>query len=36
MGRPGVAIAPQVVCIGESMALFVPAENGPPHQVRNA
>jgi 2-dehydro-3-deoxygluconokinase len=30
-----VARAPQVVCIGESMALFVPAENGPPHQVRN-
>jgi 2-dehydro-3-deoxygluconokinase len=30
-----VASAPQVLCIGESMALFVPAEAGPAHQVRN-
>jgi 2-dehydro-3-deoxygluconokinase len=30
-----VASAAQVLCIGESMALFVPAENGPAHQVRN-
>ncbi len=26
--------APDVLCIGESMALFVPAESGPPDQVR--
>ena len=30
-----MASAAQVLCIGESMALFVPAENGPAHQVRN-
>jgi 2-dehydro-3-deoxygluconokinase len=29
-----VTNAPDVVCIGESMALFVPAESGPPDQVR--
>lgn len=27
--------APEVLCIGESMALFVPAQAGPPDQVRN-
>jgi 2-dehydro-3-deoxygluconokinase len=27
--------APEVLCIGESMALFVPADDGPAHQVRN-
>lgn len=26
--------APEVLCIGESMALFVPAQPGPPEQVR--
>lgn len=26
--------APEVLCIGESMVLFVPAEAGPPHEVR--
>ncbi|HEY2057928.1 MAG TPA: sugar kinase [Amycolatopsis sp.] len=27
--------APEVLCIGESMALFVPAEPGPPEEVRS-
>ncbi|MEC3974066.1 sugar kinase [Amycolatopsis sp. H20-H5] len=26
--------APEVLCVGESMVLFVPAEQGPPEQVR--
>jgi len=29
-----VTSAPEVLCIGESMALFVPAETGPPDKVR--
>jgi 2-dehydro-3-deoxygluconokinase len=29
-----VASAPEVLCIGESMAVFVPAEDRPVHQVR--
>jgi 2-dehydro-3-deoxygluconokinase len=33
-GRLDVSSAPEVLCIGESMALFVPAQAGPPHEVR--
>jgi 2-dehydro-3-deoxygluconokinase len=29
-----VGAPPEVLCIGESMALFVPAERGPAHEVR--
>ncbi|SFQ67893.1 2-dehydro-3-deoxygluconokinase [Amycolatopsis arida] len=29
------SVGPEVLCVGESMALFVPAEPGPPHLVRS-